>query len=90
MTGTRLRWRTETGIRAGSSEMPVEPPRYTTACVLLKQPDKQKTPSKGSGPSRRLFAEADSDRQVMDRYLPLPRTLILGLCIHFYEDITFA
>jgi hypothetical protein len=22
--------------------MPVEPPRYTTACVLLKQPDKQK------------------------------------------------
>jgi len=22
--------------------MQVEPPRYTTACVLLKQPDKQK------------------------------------------------
>jgi hypothetical protein len=43
MTGTRPRWRTVTETRAGSSEMPVEPRRYTTACVLLKQPDKQKT-----------------------------------------------
>jgi hypothetical protein len=47
MTGTRLRWRTGTGIRVGSSEMPVEPPRYTTACGLLKQPDKQKVFSPG-------------------------------------------
>ena len=42
MTGTRLRSRTVTEIRAGSSEMTVEPRHYTTACVLLKQPDKQK------------------------------------------------
>jgi hypothetical protein len=45
MTGTRPRWRTATGIRAGSSEMPVEPLRYATACVSLKQPDKQKRAS---------------------------------------------
>jgi len=41
-TGTPLRWRTATEIRASSSEMPVEPRRYTTACAVLKQPDKQK------------------------------------------------
>jgi hypothetical protein len=46
MTGTRPRWRTVTETRAGSSEIPVEPRRYTTACVLLKQPDKQKTSTK--------------------------------------------
>ena len=46
MTGTRLRSRTVTEIRAGSSEMTVEPRRYTTACVLLKQPDKQKVVSR--------------------------------------------
>jgi hypothetical protein len=54
MTGTRLRWRTVTETRAGSSEMPVEPRRYTTACVLLKQPDKQKTPRKDKPPRSEL------------------------------------
>ena len=43
--GTPLRWRTVTGIRAGSSEMLGEARPYATSCGLLKQPDKQKTPS---------------------------------------------
>jgi len=47
-TGTPLRWRTATEIRASSSEMPVEPRRYTTACAVLKQPDKQIVASGGA------------------------------------------
>ena len=45
MHGTPLRWRTVTGIRAGSSEMLDAARTYTTPCGLLKQPDKQEMPN---------------------------------------------
>src|ERR1019366_669047 len=41
MPGTPLRWRTVSGIRAGSSEMLDAARPNTTPCGLLKQPDKQ-------------------------------------------------
>jgi hypothetical protein len=43
--GKPPRWRTVTGIRASSSGMLDAARPYTTPCGLLKQPDKQKTPS---------------------------------------------
>jgi len=46
-SSTPLRWQTLTGIHADSSEMLVGPRPYTTACVLLKQPDKQNACSDG-------------------------------------------
>jgi len=47
--GTPLRWRTVTGIRAGSSEMLGAARHYATSCGLLKQPAKQKTSRREGG-----------------------------------------
>jgi hypothetical protein len=40
-----LRWKTAPGIHARSWETSGEAHSYTTACGLLKQPDKQKVSS---------------------------------------------
>ena len=76
--------------------MPVEPPRYTTGCVLLKQPDKQKLPNvvvyRSDQQETRLDADADVNRPISNDMSALRPEFVelLSRCTQFPESRLFV